>query len=434
MQRNLAPAPKPIGFTQRLVRRPFFIVLMGIGSLGDDRARGPCARGRQSRGFPRSFLYASILFFALTVFIAIATANYKKPQLRGYVISLVAAFLLLPLMLAVPMYESVPEMTFLEAWFETVSSLTTTGATLYDVPTDVPQTLHLWRALLGWMGGLLMWVAAISIFAPLNIGGFEVRALRGGSASDKSLTQIGRVSDPSERIIRFGAKLVPLYSALTALLWLCLVAAGETPFVAVCHAMSILATSGISPVGGMTYAQSGFLGELVIFAFFTFALSRVAFSRGLTGVQTGPLHRDKEFRMGVQLILLATLVLFLRHGVVAFDDGTNNELGAGLRAMWGALFTITSFMTTTGFESAEWATTRDWSGLGTPGLLLVGLALIGGGVATTAGGIKLLRIYALWKHGQREIERLVHPSSVGERAARRGRSGGRARKSRGYSS
>ncbi|MDA9208534.1 TrkH family potassium uptake protein [Octadecabacter sp.] len=361
----------------------------------------------------RAFLYSALLFFVLTLFIGFATANYRSSLMRGYLVSLLAAFVILPLMLAVPMYETVQQMTFLEAWFEAVSSITTTGATLYDNPFSLPETVHLWRAMMGWLGGLLMWVAAISLFAPLNIGGFEVRSLRGGSASNKSMTQIGRVSDPSDRLVRYGAKLVPLYMALTALLWLCLMAVGELPFVAICHAMSVMATSGISPVEGIVESPSGFLGELVIIIFFTFALTRGAFSRGLTGVQMSPLNKDKEFRMAVSLIVVLTLVLFLRHGILAFDEHATNDIGVAVRAMWGALFTITSFMTTTGFESAEWSTTRQWSGLGSPGLILVGLAVIGGGVATTAGGVKLLRIYALWKHGQREIERLVHPSSVG---------------------
>ncbi len=70
-------------------------------------------------------------------------------------------------------------------------------------------------------------------------------------------------------------------------------------------------------------------------------------------------------------------------------------------------------LTTTGFVSAEWGISTVWSGLKTPGLVLLGLALIGGGVATTAGGVKLLRVFALYQHSAREMERLVYPSSVG---------------------
>jgi trk system potassium uptake protein TrkH len=81
-------------------------------------------------------------------------------------------------------------------------------------------------------------------------------------------------------------------------------------------------------------------------------------------------------------------------------------------AFWGATFTVMSFLTTTGFASASWSEAQSWSGLATPGLILMGLSLIGGGVATTAGGVKLLRVFALYRNGTREMERLVHPSSV----------------------
>ena len=86
---------------------------------------------------------------------------------------------------------------------------------------------------------------------------------------------------------------------------------------------------------------------------------------------------------------------------------------AGLSAIWGAFFTTLSFLTTTGFESTHWHEAQNWSGLQAPGILLFALAVMGGGVATTAGGVKLLRIYALYRHGLRELDRLVHPSSVG---------------------
>jgi trk system potassium uptake protein TrkH len=395
-----------------LLKRPFFVLLMGIGSLAMI-VPAVHALVLDNHAVSRSFVYSSLLFFVLTLLICLATAGYKNSLARGYLVSLLAAFLVLPVMLAVPMYESVSGMSFLEAWFESVSSLTTTGATLYDNPNDLPRSVHLWRAMLGWLGGLLVWVSAIAILAPLNIGGFEVHATGGGTARDKTYAQVGRLSDPSERLARYGAKLIPLYTALTAVLWLGLTAAGEDAFVALCHAMSVMATSGISPVGGIVFSPSGFVGEFVILLFFALALSRVSFSRGLSGLKMKPLHKDSEFKLAIILIVLLVMVLFVRHGLVTFENDAQNDVRSAARAVWGALFTITSFLTTTGFESADWTATRNWSGLGTPGLMLVGLSLIGGGVATTAGGIKLLRVYALWKHGQREIERLVHPSSVG---------------------
>jgi trk system potassium uptake protein TrkH len=89
-----------------------------------------------------------------------------------------------------------------------------------------------------------------------------------------------------------------------------------------------------------------------------------------------------------------------------------DDVEMALRALWGSFFTVMSFLTTTGFASNDWVEAQAWSGLNTPGLILMGLSLIGGGVATTAGGVKLLRVFALYLNGKRELERLVHPSSV----------------------
>jgi len=117
------------------------------------------------------------------------------------------------------------------------------------------------------------------------------------------------------------------------------------------------------------------------------------------------------------LVLGVTVLLFLRHYLGAFQVSATSDAATPLRALWGSFFTILSFLTTTGFESSYWAAARDWSGLETSGIILMGLALMGGGVATTAGGVKLLRVWALYLHGLREMDRLVHPSSVGHSRA-----------------
>jgi trk system potassium uptake protein TrkH len=117
--------------------------------------------------------------------------------------------------------------------------------------------------------------------------------------------------------------------------------------------------------------------------------------------------------MAAFFLLAVPLALFLRHWLGAIETDEMRNLAAAAHALWGALFTTLSFLTTTGYESADWGAARSWSGLGTPGLILLGLALVGGGVATTAGGVKLLRVYALFRHAERELERIVHPNSIG---------------------
>ena len=102
-------------------------------------------------------------------------------------------------------------------------------------------------------------------------------------------------------------------------------------------------------------------------------------------------------------------MLFLRSFVGAVEIDRQDNLAAALQAIWGSLFTVLSFLTTTGFESHDWRTMQIWSDLPDPGTILLGVAVMGGGIATTAGGVKLLRLYALYRHGLREMDKLDPP-------------------------
>jgi trk system potassium uptake protein TrkH len=209
---------------------------------------------------------------------------------------------------------------------------------------------------------------------------------------------------------RSTRELTPIYVGLPLVLSVMLLVAGEDPFLAICHAMALMSTSGISPEGGLHSMQSGMGGEMILFCFFLFALSRQTFSSDTR--QDKGVWNDPEFRLGVLIAVGIPLALFLRHWVAAYEVSDEQNWLAGLRALWGGLFTAMSFLTTTGFVSADWVSAQGWSGLETPGIILMGLALLGGGVATTAGGVKLMRVYALYLNGARDIERLIHPSSV----------------------
>jgi trk system potassium uptake protein TrkH len=395
-----------------LSRRLLFVLLMGLGALA---MIVPAAHAAVVEDFVsmRVFFYGFLLFFVITLFVALATDG-RKPRfgLRGLLVTLLAAFVFLPIMLALPMVEAVSGTRLLDAWFEMVSSITTTGATLFDNPRDLPRSVHLWRALVGWLGGLLMWIAAMAVLSPLNLGGFEVYQQIGSGTGQDRYAQIGPDAEPAERLARYILRFVPLYAGLTLRLWIGLSVAGEVPFVALCHAMAVMSTSGISPVGGIYFSSAGIAGEMMIALFLIFALSHLTFTRAPGEDPKSVITRDPELRFGLSLVGLLSLALLARHVFELGTEGVDNSLSTALMAAWGGFFTILSFMTTAGFESSGWTVAQSWSGLSTPGLMLVGLAVIGGGVATTAGGIKLLRVYALYKHSQRELQRLVHPSSV----------------------
>lgn len=359
----------------------------------------------------RTFFYGALLGLILTTLVGLALGNrrHNESALRQLV-ALAAGFVALPLMFAVPFHEAVRNTSFISAYFEMVSSFTTTGATLFDA-ARLSGPEHLWRAQVGWMGGLVMWIAASAILAPLALGGFEVTASgEPGQSMAQGAMNTGPTS-PAARLMRSAEVLFPVYAGLTLALIVMLLVAGDPPLVAVSHAMSVMSTSGITPLRDLGAAPSGMGGEMVLFCFLFFALSRMTFSADTR--QERGLFFDPEFRLGIIIVVAVPLLLFLRHWAASFDVGEEQNWIVGLRALWGGLFTAASFLTTTGFVSGDWTTAQDWSGLPTPGIILMGLALVGGGVATTAGGVKLLRVFALYLNGKREIERLIHPHSVG---------------------
>lgn len=361
------------------------------------------------------FFYESALSLVVALFIGIALAGRpRREHPRRHLAGLLALFVALPLLFALPFHEAVRNTTFLNAYVEMVSALTTTGASLFD-PARLAPPIHTWRATVGWLGGLFIWVGAIAVLAPMALGGFEVRQrVPSTDAVAFGFAQITERADLSQRVRIHAAQLFPIYSVLTLVLWGGLIVAGDTPAVALAHAMSTMSTSGISPVGGIAGGQAGWGGEVVVAVFLVFAISRLTFAREGAGMQFSSLRADPEIRIAVALILLIPGFLFLRHFLGAYEAvGAEMSFWQGLGSLWGAVFTVLSFLTTAGWESAAWGASQNWSGLDTPGLILLGLALIGGGVATTAGGAKLLRVYALYKHGMREMERLVHPHSVG---------------------
>ena len=360
----------------------------------------------------RSFFYSGTLVIFIFGLIALAMSDTRKPPRSvDFLVALFLTFTVLPVVLALPFYEGLATTTYLNAYFEMVSSLTTTGATLYDNPDRLSPSLHLWRGIVAWLGGLLMWIAAVAVFSPLTLGGFEVTA-QGDPGMDETHHGPRGVADPRKRLVRAAKTLIPIYTTLTLVLWVLLMIMGSQALGGLMHAMAVLSTSGISPVGGLEGAKAGIGGEIVLFAFMVFALSRSTFSSETGAVRRIAIWRDYELRLAILIVVLVPLFLFLRHflGAYEFDDSQN--LWAALQAAWGAVFTVMSFLTTTGFESTAWQASQDWSGLPTPGIILMGLAIVGGGVATTAGGVKLLRVYALYLQGLGEVQRLVHPSIV----------------------
>ncbi len=394
----------------RLAELPLLVVLLGLSGA---MALVPAiyALAVNDHEHARNFLYSALILLVLTVMLGIATAAYSpRDPSRSHLSALVLAYAVLPFALALPLREALPDTSPVNAWFEMISAFTTTGASVYP-PERLADAVHLWRATVGWFGGFLIILAAYAILAPLNLGGTEVSSGRVPGRGAVGTAQVARTADPAVRLTRFALMLFPVYGSLTFLLWCGLLVLGESGTSALIHAMGTLSTSGITGSTPFRDASSGTAGEILIFLCFAFAITR----RALPGVRLAenrrPFLQDPELRLAALLVLTVTLILFLRHWFVATEAAI--DASEALSSFWGIIFTAASFLTTTGYVSTDWQTATLWSGIGTPGLVLLGLAIIGGGTATAAGGVKLLRVYALLRHGERELEKIIHPNSIG---------------------
>lgn len=406
---------------KRLQLLPLIVILMGVAAIAT-MVPGLHAFAIRDHAIGRAFLYSGAIMFFLTVMLAIVTMGQpSRMRLQGSLLALLVTFVVLPLWLAFPFVAAVPGTPYFDAWFEMISAFTTTGATLWSTPAQLPPSVHLWRALVGWSGGAFILIVAAAILAPLNLGGREVTLGRiPGHGGDGGLYG-GGAAGPVRRFLQAAAAVGPAYVLLTAAVWAGLLILGEPALDGLCLSMSSLATSGITCGQDAGIGPSGLAGEGLVYMALALALSRRLMPGSAVTDRTTPLWRDPELRLAAFFLVLVPLVLLARHWVGSLEAETEAKSVTVFRALWGAMFAAMSFLTTTGFISSEWSHATLWSGLTTPGLILLGLAMMGGGVATTAGGVKLLRIYALTRHGQRELERIIHPNSIGGegQAARR---------------
>ncbi|AWD20598.1 TrkH family potassium uptake protein [Pseudogemmobacter blasticus] len=401
----------------RLTALPLLVVLLGGTALVALLPSGHALILGDMRT-ARAFFYAALMLAVLTVMLGLATAHWRpRNAARAQLAALVGAYVVLPVAMALPVVWAVRDTSLINAWFEMMTCFTTTGSSVYE-PGRLPPSVHLWRALVSWLGGYFILLAAYAILAPLNLGGAEVISGRVPGRGAHGATQITRVADPALRLSRYAMAILPVYAGLTLALWVALLIAGEDGLLALTHAMGTLSTSGVSAGIGLSVTGSGLAGEVLILGFLVFALSRRLMPVPGVGLSDRKIWHDPELRLAAFLTAVVVLVLMTRHLMSEVEAPREMATATGIaRALWGAMFTALSFLTTTGYESAYWSSARDWAGLGAPGLMLLGLAIVGGGVATTAGGVKLLRVYALLRQGERELERIIHPNSVGGQGA-----------------
>ncbi len=279
--------------------------------------------------------------------------------------------------------------TYLDAVFETVSGLTTTGASVIPDVESLPRSLLLWRSMTQWLGG--MGIIVLFVVFLTNVGADAVNLFRAESPGPT----VDRVLP---RIRTMALILWRLYVIFTAAEIALLLIAGMDLFDAVNHAFTTMATGGFSTKNASIKDFDSLYIELII-AFFmfsaggNFALYYLAWQKGLRR-----LFRDTEFK--TYLGIMAAAVLSITAILHVHTD-------AGLTGLRDSLFTVASLMTTTGYATADF---DQWPSAAK--IILLMLMLLGGCAGSTAGGIKVVRLLILLKDAAWSLLHAVHPKLV----------------------
>ncbi len=284
------------------------------------------------------------------------------------------------------------ELTAVEAIFESISGLTTTGATVIVGLDDLPMSILLYRQMLQWLGGIGIIVVAVAVLPMLGIGGMQLyRAETPGPSKDSKLTP---------RITETAKALFIVYVTLTVVCGIAYYSAGMSGFDAICHAFSTIAIGGFSTHdASMGYFESNTI--LLICSLFmcisaiNFGLHFVAWRRRSARVY----RKDSETRF-FGSVLLVCVSITCAYLLVTETLSASDSVVHGL-------FQAISITTTTGFTTQNFASWPTFL----PVMLLM-FSFMGGCVGSTGGGIKAMRMMLIYKQGIRELKQLVHPSAV----------------------
>ena len=294
----------------------------------------------------------------------------------------------LPLLLS-----SAVELSITDAVFESLSGLTTTGATVISGLDSLPKSILFYRQLLQWLGGLGIIVLAMALLPMLGVGGMQLyRAESPGPIKDRKLVP---------RLAETAKALWYIYFSLTIVCAIAYWVAGMEPFDAISHSLSTVSIGGFSTHdASLAYFENSAVdGVAIIFMFIAginFALHFTAWQR-----RTGRQYLlDPEF-------LFYSFILITISIVTVFVLYFSEVYVSASESIMKGIFQVVSIATTTGFTTADFSS---WP-LFLPYLLLYA-AIIGACAGSTGGGMKMIRILLIFKQGFREVQRLIHPKAI----------------------
>ena len=343
------------------------------------------------------FIYSEIdssFFGASIVTIIFGTLFFLSNLDHDKRLTLQQAFLLTALSwLSIAIFGSLPfvfsdlNFSFTNAFFESMSGITTTGSTIISNLNEMPKSILLWRAILQWLGGIGIIIMAITLMPIMNVGGMQLFKVSNNDSSEKILPKSKEIA----------LRLIYIYLSLTILCGVCYKIFGMSFFDSLTHSMTTIATGGFS-----NYNESiGFFNSIsieisaMIFIILG-SLPFIAYIKFISGNKK-ILFSDTQIKSFFKIIIFSIIILSA-YLVISKSDEFN------LRSVF---FNIISILTGTGFVNAEFDT---WGSFTL--ILFLGLMFIGGCAGSTTCGVKIFRIQILYLFVVNQLKKIIYPKGI----------------------
>ncbi len=337
---------------------------------------------------------AILITFAAGLLLWLSTRHLRRElKIRDGYLLVVLVWAVLPAFATLPLLIYLPHLSFTDAYFETMSGLSTTGATVLSGLDQLPKSINLWRTLLNWLGGMGIIVLAVAVLPLLGVGGRQLfKAETPGPMKDSKLTP---------RIAQTAKALWLAYSGITVACIVALKLAGMNWFDAVCHAFSTMGLGGFSTHdASVGYFNSPAIEAVLIGFMLLAAMNFATHFLALSGRSLRVYLTDPEVlpMLGLVFVACTSLAGYLWYA------GTYANYWTALRFV---SFNLVSLATDCGFANADF---NLWPIFVPLTMLLLSCVTVSSG--STGGGIKMIRTLLMLKQGKRELEKQIHPNAL----------------------
>lgn len=336
------------------------------------------------------FFFTSVTTFLIGLVIYFSFRHQKnKIKIREAFFLTIISWILIAIFASLPFIYSSSNLNYSNAFFESISGITTTGATVISNLDVLPQGILIWRSLLQWFGGIGIIVLALAILPTLQIGGMQLLHMEHDDPYEKTLPKINQ----------FVFEIFIIYLFLTFVCAILYFVSGMSVFDAVAHAMTTISTGGFSTHNtSLAYFNSFNIESVSILFMIVGSLPFVIYLK-MTHGDWKSLINDDQIKLFFLILLLLILITtyWLKQN---YDENI-------LYSLRITAFNITSILTGTGYTISNYGT---WGGFGL--VIMLFIMFIGGCAGSTTGGIKIFRLQLLFRGAKTQIKKLTHPHGV----------------------